>query len=113
MNLQETNDERGAVIRLAGEADLAGVPLFQEKMREKAEAAEPRLVVDFSEVTFVNTPIWAVLVEYYQATTKNGTALAVAGLQERVAASYEIVRLGDFIPVYATPDEALDALNAS
>ena len=113
MNLEEVSDERGAVIRLEGEADLAAVPLFQEAMRAKASAAEPRLVVDFSGVTFVNTPIWAVLVEYYQATTENGTSFAVAGLQPRVAASYDIVRLGDFIPAFETVDEALDSLTAA
>jgi anti-anti-sigma factor len=80
-------------------------------MRAKAADHVTPLVVDFSDVTFVNTPIWAVLVEYYQHTDDTGAKFAIAGLQERVEASFTIVRLDEFIPHYATVDQAFDALN--
>ncbi len=107
MKLQETEDPRGTIIALEGEADLAAVPAFQKKMRAKAGDQTPALVLDFTGVTFVNTPIWAVVVEYYQAATHSGTQFAVAGLTGRVAASYEIVQLGEFIPTFERPEEAL------
>ena len=112
MTLREEEVEDGAILFLEGEADLAAVPLFQGAMREKAENRVPKVVVDFAEVTFVNTPIWAVVVEHYQAASKSGTRFALAGLQGRVAASFEIVRLGDFIPAYETAEAAVKALAA-
>ena len=112
MTLREEEIDNGAIIILEGEADLAAVPIFQGAMREKARKRVPKVVVDFSGVTFVNTPIWAVVVEHYQAASKGGTGFALAGLKGRVAASFEIVRLGDFIPAYETAGAAMSALAA-
>ena len=98
-----------AVIELEGEADLATVPEFQNIVREQMKAKVKRLIVDFSKVTFVNTPVWAVVVEYYQHATGAGTEFALTGIQGRVEASFKIVRLGDFIPTLPTVDEALNA----
>ena len=110
MTLREADDDQGSIIVLEGEADLAAVPLFQEAMRARAENRTPRVVVDFTGVTFVNTPIWAVVVEHYQAASKASTGFALAGLNGRVAASFEIVRLGDFIPAFETAEEAMKSL---
>lgn len=98
-----------SIVELEGEADLAAVPVFQQVMQAEAKARTRRVVVDFSKVTFVNTPIWAVVVEHYQHATEKGTELAVAGLNGRVEASFNIVRLGDFIDAFPTVPEAAAA----
>jgi len=109
--LQKTRDG-GVVVELEGEADLATVPEFQRLLRDLAKASQTWLVVDFAKVTFVNTPVWAVVVEYYQHAVKSKTRLALAGLQARVAASFNIVRLGDFISHFSTVEEAVAALKS-
>ena len=112
MNIESLQEERGHLVVLNGEADLSAVPSFQSIMREKIAENVTPLVVDFSNVTFVHTPIWAVLVEYYQHTTDTPAKFAIAGLRDRVEASFTIVRLDEFIPHYATVDEAFEALNS-
>ena len=111
MNIETPEDERGHLVVVRGEADLSAVPPFQSIMRAKAAEQASPLVVDFSDVTFVNTPIWAVLIEYYQHSNDSSAKFAIAGLQERAEASFKIVRLDEFIPFYKTVDEAFDALN--
>ncbi len=98
------------IVELEGEADLAMVPEFQALMRAQMAADVRRLVIDFSKVTFVNTPIWAVVVEYYQHSHNANSGFALAGLKSRVEASFSIVRLGDFISHHPTVDDALAAL---
>jgi anti-anti-sigma factor len=106
MTIDESEDDGLQIITLSGEADLTAVPLFQEKMRAKTKQGANQLVVDFSEVTFVNTPVWAVIVEYYQGTLKSGNAFAITGLKDRVEASFNIVRLGEFIQNFENVEEA-------
>lgn len=101
------------VIELEGDADLATVPEFQKIAREQMKAGVKRLIMDFSKVTFVNTPVWAVVVEYYQHAIGAGTEFALTGIQGRVEASFKIVRLGDFITHLPTVDEALNATDLS
>ncbi len=107
MNLQERTELGTLIIEIEGEADLSTVPQFQGIMRAKMKENHPRLIVDFSKVTFVNTPVWAVVVEYYQHTHKAKTEFLLAGLRDRVEASFNIVRLGEFIPHFPTVEEAL------
>ncbi|MFV1995246.1 MAG: STAS domain-containing protein [Verrucomicrobiales bacterium] len=113
MNFQETKNGNTLILALEGEADLATAPVFQEKMREKIKENPAALVLDFSGVTFVNTPIWAVVVEYYQHAHKSNTGLAIAGLVDRVEASFNIVRLGEFIPNFPTVGEAVASFEGS
>jgi anti-anti-sigma factor len=101
--------DSGVIVDLEGDADLATVPEFQKLLREQIKAKPPWLVIDFSLVTFVNTPVWAVVVEYYQHARSTKTGLALAGLKSRVAASFSIVRLGDFIANFPTVEEAVAA----
>jgi anti-anti-sigma factor len=97
------------VIELEGDADLATVPEFQKVVREQMKAQVKRLIIDFTKVTFVNTPVWAVVVEYYQHASGAGTEFALTGIQGRVEASFKIVRLGDFITHLSTVEDALNA----
>jgi anti-anti-sigma factor len=111
MNLEQRQLESGGVvIELEGEADLAAAPAFQEVIRDLMQKEIPLLVVDFSKVTFVNTPVWAVLIEYYQHTTKKDLKFAISGLTGRVEASFNIVRLGDFIRHFPDVDAAVAAM---
>lgn len=111
MNLEQRQlDGGGLILELDGEADLAAAPAFQAAVRGIIEQNLPLLLIDFSKVTFVNTPIWAVAVEYYQHTTKSDSKLALVGMQGRVEASFNIVRLGEFIHHFATTDEAIAEL---
>ena len=97
------------VIELEGDADLATVPEFQKIVREQMKAKVQRLIIDFAKVTFVNTPVWAVVVEYFQHASGTGSEFALTGIQGRVEASFKIVRLGDFITHLPTIDAALNA----
>lgn len=102
-------ESNAVVIELEGDADLATVPEFQKLVREQMKAKVKRLIIDFTKVTFVNTPVWAVVVEYFQHASGAGTEFALAGIQGRVEASFKIVRLGDFITHLPTLEEALRA----
>ncbi|MEM7696822.1 MAG: STAS domain-containing protein [Verrucomicrobiota bacterium] len=113
MKISERNEQGVPIVSIDGDADLAVVPAFQKLMREKMQQKLPRLVVDFSNVTFANTPIWAVVVEYYQHARKTGSEICLAAMQDRVAASFNIVRLGDLIPHYETVADALASTGSS
>lgn len=107
MTVTEKKKGDALVLSLRGDADLAAVPTIQERLHEAIERRVPYLVLDFGGTDFVNTPVWALVVEYYQHTMKSGTRMALAGLHGRVLASFEIVRLGEFVKNYPTVDEAV------
>jgi anti-sigma B factor antagonist len=79
--------ERGDtfVLSLAGELDLADAPALREALRRAVERSPKRLVVDLTEVTFVDSTILGALVEARSALGRDAFALAAPGREVRRA----------------------------
>jgi anti-sigma B factor antagonist len=79
--------ERGdaLVLSLAGELDLADVPALRQTLRRAVERSPRRLVVDLTEVTFVDSTVLGALVEARSALGGDAFALAAPGLEVRRA----------------------------
>ena len=79
--------ERGdvLVLSLAGELDLANVPALQEALRRAVERSPKRLVVDLTDVTFVDSTVLGALVEARSRIGGDAFALAAPGLEVRRA----------------------------
>jgi anti-anti-sigma factor len=95
------------LVEISGEADLAAVPELKRLLDTRRQAGTRSLIADLSGVTFVNTPVWALFIEYYQWAAKTGARLAIAGLHGRALASFDTVHLGAFIPHFPTVEQAL------
>lgn len=109
----ETSTEGGVtVLRLDGDADLQAVPVLSEAVQAQVNTKAPALVVDFSGVRFVGTPVWAVMVSYYKRSRQWSGRLVLCGMTGRVEASFNMVRLGEFIVHRPTVAEALAVAQA-
>jgi anti-sigma B factor antagonist len=73
------------VLSLAGELDLADAPALREALRRAAERSPKRLVVDLTDVTFVDSTILGALVEARSALGGDAFALAAPGFEVRRA----------------------------
>ena len=79
--------ERGEtlVLSLAGELDLADAPALREALRRAVARSPKRLVVDLTEVTFVDSTVLGALVEARSAVGGDAFALAAPGFEVRRA----------------------------
>jgi len=79
--------ERGdvLVLSLAGELDLADAAALREALRDAVERSPKRLVVDLTEVTFVDSTVLGALVEARSKLGGDAFALAAPGLEVRRA----------------------------
>ena len=103
-------EERGAavLVRLADELDLYNAPAVREALLEAAGRSPERLIVDLSEVTFVDSTALGVLIEARsRLANRRGFMLVSPGLEARRA--LEISGLDRHFAVHASLDEALAA----
>jgi anti-sigma B factor antagonist len=98
----------GCIVRLAGELDLYNATDVRKALSEAAADKPQRVIVDLSEVEFIDSTALGVLIE---ASTKlpnrKGFLLAGPGLETRRA--LEISGLDRHFAVHASVDEALAA----
>jgi anti-sigma B factor antagonist len=98
----------GCIIRLAGELDLYNAPTVREALTELSADEPRRVIVDLSEVEFIDSTALGVLIE---ARTKlpdrKGFVLAGPRLETRRA--LEISGLDRHFAVHESVDDALAA----
>ena len=101
---QESN-----VLPLDGEIDLHVSPEVAKSLRTMTESKPKRLVVDLTNVTYLDSSGLAVLIEGMQNVQKYGGKFGLAGVQEDVKHVFDIARLDQVFEIYPDVDTALAA----
>jgi anti-sigma B factor antagonist len=102
-------EDRGAVIvAFAGEVDLEHSPQAREILLEQV-GRRRRVLVDLSEVEYIDSSGIASLVEAFQKAKKTGSGFALAAPNPAALRVLELARLDKVFRIFATLEEALDA----
>jgi anti-sigma B factor antagonist len=112
MNWKEVSDRGLEIVSLSGEIDLQHSPKVRELLQRKADARVPALLLDFTEVKYIDSSGLATLVEYYQKSRSYDGRIALAGLSNRVRSVFDLVRLSEIFLIYGTVGEAQAALHS-
>jgi anti-sigma B factor antagonist len=105
MNWTEQPGEQVLVIKLSGEIDLQHSPKLRQLLQTKITAKTPALLLDFTEVKYIDSSGLATLVEYYKNSRAYSGRMAVAGLSNRVRSIFDLVRLSEIFGVYPSVAE--------
>lgn len=98
------------VVQLSGEIDLRSSPELRDLLTGHAEQKRPALLLDLSEVEYIDSSGLATMVEYVQRSLTFGGRFGVSGLSDRLRTIFDIARLGEVFPIFTSLDEARSAL---
>jgi anti-anti-sigma factor len=96
-------DERGVVLQVVGEVDLLTGDQFRDALEQAMENPPQVLVVDLTDVAFLCSLAWSLLISAAHATVLRIVPGPVARRK------IELVGLSGLLPMYTTVDAALDA----
>lgn len=96
------------ILTLKGPMTSASAAAFVEAI---AAVASPRLILDMTDVPFVDSMAVGSLVRAFVACHKNGRKLALVGLGHRVQNVMHLTGIGPLFDVYGTVAEAEAALS--
>jgi anti-sigma B factor antagonist len=104
VSLEDGADGPRTVVRLAGEADATTSALAEVLNAEAAR--KPRLLlVDASELTFIDSAALHDIVRAHRRLLADGCQLALTSPGPQVARVLQLTGLDQVIPVHASPDE--------
>lgn len=92
------------ILALEGEIDLHRSPQVKESLEPLIAQKVPRILLDFSGVTYVDSSGLATMIETLQRIQSYGGKFAMFGLRESVRNIFEIARLDQIFTIF--PDEA-------
>lgn len=110
MRLKELVDEGVEVFVLEGEIDLHYAPVLRSLLQGKVKTRCPALILDLARVTFIDSSGLAAIIEYFRDAAEHGGLLCLAGLNESLKTTFEVVRLDKVIPIFSTTAEARSAI---
>ena len=103
----EITEQQGVtVIALKGEVDLDNSPVARKLLLESIDDAN-RVLVDLSDVTYIDSSGVASLVEALQVSKKNDTGFALAAASEPTRRVLELARLDKVFTIYETVEAGL------
>jgi len=103
----EITEQQGVtVIALRGEVDLDNSPAARKLLLESIDDAN-RVLVDLSDVTYIDSSGVASLVEALQVSKKNDTGFALAAASEPTRRVLELARLDKVFTIYETVEAGL------
>jgi anti-sigma B factor antagonist len=102
-------DDSPNEIPLEGEIDLHVSPQIGSRLAEMIREKPKKLVVDLSQVTYIDSSGLAVLIEAMQNVAGYGGSFALTGLQDGVRPIFEIARLDQVFRIFPDTATALAA----
>jgi anti-sigma B factor antagonist len=98
---------RSNVVPLKGEIDLHVSPTVTATLNEMIDKKPAQLVVDLSEVSYIDSAGLAALIQAMQKVESYGGKFMLSGLQETVRSIFEISRLDQVFQIFPDADAAL------
>ncbi len=103
---QDTPAKTG-ILALQGDIDMHRSPEVKETLEPLIAQKMPRILVDFSGVTYIDSSGLATMIETLQRIQSYGGKFAMFGLRESVKAVFEIARLDQIFSLYSDEASAL------
>ncbi len=100
---------RPNVLPLEGEIDLHVSPRIAASLDSMIDQKPKQVVVDLSQVSYIDSSGLAVLIEGMQNVAAYGGKFALAALQKDVRPIFEIARLDQVFRIFPDVDAALAA----
>jgi anti-sigma B factor antagonist len=96
-----------AVVSVAGEVDVYTSPLLQERLVEVLRDGSPKIVLDLSGVTFLDSTGLGVLITGLKRCRSADGDLVLVTAQPNVLKVLEITGLNDVFQIYETVEDAI------
>jgi anti-sigma B factor antagonist len=106
---ERLDDDFGVVV-LSGEVDIFTAPQFKESLLELLDGGVRRLVVDLSDVTFIDSTALGVLIGGVRRVHGAGGAMTIVVTTRPVERVLSITGLDRVFSLHATREEAVAAL---
>jgi anti-sigma B factor antagonist len=90
LRVEHDRTSEAHVIRLVGEMDLANVDEARQALMEAIEGEDPNVIVDLSELEFIDSLGISMLLEAQAASRRDSDRLAFRGAQAEVARVLEM-----------------------
>ncbi len=110
MDIQQTQQGNGHIVRLNGQCRLEEVQQLDEVFMGLINQDTQFLIVNIASVSFLDSSgLGKIIKAYKELSRKNGGKVAVAGAEPKIRKIFEITATDKFIKLFDTEEDAIKA----
>ena len=110
MTLSEEKTGQVFVLGLSGQIDREGAKIFQARLIQILDSGQQYLVIDFTEVTYINSTGLSALILVAKRLGKTGGKFILVGVIDPIQKVLKISGLATLFTILPTKAEALASL---
>lgn len=104
----------GKVVAFAGQLDETNVDEEAKKIYKLVDEAEkPYLILDFADLTYMNSKSIGYLTDWYSRVSEKGGMIAIAQPQPNILDILKVVGITQIVTIYDTIEAATNAMSGS
>ncbi len=107
MKVTSESHGNGSVFVVEGHLDMGSTSTLRNELRGALKRKSTPLVVDLTDVAFIDSSGLATLIEALQSVSHYGGRMCLCGLRPEVKRLFELAHLGSIFEVKETRDQAL------
>ncbi|MEM0984145.1 MAG: STAS domain-containing protein [Planctomycetota bacterium] len=108
INVEKTDNPPATIVAPQGNVDMSTSPELRQALRSALDSSPARLIVDLSDVSYMDSSGLATLVEAMRtAKSSPRIPMVLCGLNDTVRAIFEIARLHQFFEIAPSRDDAM------
>lgn len=107
MEIKQRTTKDAVIVGLSGEVDMSTSPAARRVFLDLVEKKPNKIVVDLSQVTYIDSSGLATLVECFQNTRKYGGKLRLFGLNDNIKDVFSLARLDTIFDICKSEEEAI------
>jgi len=110
VQIRKANDV--TILDCIGDVDLYSSPHLRETLMEQMHAGNPAVLVNMSEVSYIDSSGIATLVEGLQLSRQTKTRFGLFGLKGNARSVLELARLHKVFAIFSDEPEALEKISS-
>jgi anti-sigma B factor antagonist len=103
----EPVDATTHLIRVEGEIDLFTAPEFKDRISAPIDAGKPRVIVDLSDVTFIDSSSLGVLIGAHKRLKQRDGGLVIVCDDRAIVNTFKITGLDGVFEIVASRDDVV------
>ncbi len=107
MTVIEEKNGQVFIVDLSGDIDRDGARVFQQRITKVLDSGEERLLIDFTGVTYINSPGMSVLILIAKRLQASGGKFVLTGVSDSIQKVLKISGLTSLMTMAADRDAAL------
>jgi anti-sigma B factor antagonist len=101
-----------SVISLSGELDLSTIPRVEKQLLQQVRS-KTGVIVDLTDVTFIDSSGIGLLIRAFRATDESGTLNTVIAVNTQVDRVFRLAGVDRALPLFTDRATAVEALNGA